>query len=1735
MADPIEEWRKRTRAAGLNPDKIYKQVTAARAPVAAPAVASGQPLTRTGAAPEDSKVDRSTREGVDKSREEINNRLLRIASSDASDADKRKEYEKAGVTERYANAVVRLVQAKQPPVGGGQDDPIQGLLQRAKGSKNPQIQLAAKNLAALSTSNTNADMSAAAAELQAAEAEMQQLRAQQKPDDPWYIDVLKFVDKPRAAIVGGFSQLGKAIDGDPETVASWDDWREFYNNNTPTSALIADDMMPGFLRAALGFTVDVLLDPVTWLTAGGLGVAKAAGKAGIKTATNVSRAADAATAAGRVDDAAEYARVINNLGRYGGISGLTQADKQVATRALREVGQIGKNSDLLGGAYIRLPTKEGILIPGSRAVLTPTMRAITRGTANVRATKGFAKVAHPFSTEKRDFLMLFRNGTPMDRINALKSLNAQNMSKMNRASFVASANLQLTDLLRRTDELGIQGDQLLRQIDAPGSRGTEAIQAQMVTNPQVKSLVDEWSQWWEFTRQEANRLAGRDDFLMKRKNYTFHTLLQMFDDDLEQVSRQIRQGGRFTELPMQMKAEIVEGGKYRGETLWPVDDAINNPQRLSPEDQAIQILKKQGKLDDNTEALFNKDLRFVTSTYVHMVGQRLAGETMLREMVSSGVGMTAKQYKKLAKPYVTEHEKLMMNLRLNNVPKNAQTFADLTGVPLVASFEFNTLRKLADDVVGIGADGVDAAALRASARDATSRIQAKLGRVKELREEYLRLTDDMADSEWWLQQRAAGAVNGAELDAVHQVFDASLVRVWDEVGEKKLLLAQVERELSALLRSVDVDGAYLRQVDDAIERFDSYLPQSLDRASNLDDVVSSRKQFYYDDAKQFVSDTDAIAARRANLAQQMDAVDELRDAATTARDLLDELNDARTIKTNEQYLRSEYLRIVNGKGSAKQKAKRLERIIGARGGTGTPLSRELMEQIVNVEDARTFLQRRVEALRVAAEDAGRLAGNLGWQNVTDDAALKASLANRKALKTLLKEGGSEGEIAARQQVDRLFRLADGEADDNVKQVLRLQAQADLGEVDNPGQWDAFFTGKLAEDEQLAKRVHLMVTQGLTQFNPDTYLPAQISRILDDGAKMMAPSDVKGLLRVFDYLTNVFKSYAVMSPGFVTRNVVGAVMNNWLGGVNIRSYNMFLRADRAYKGAIKAGKTPEQALEAISKSMSPQASEAFGSWLKIAPLVAGGQASSFAADVGTDAAALGARRGARSPYQIARKGDRAGFINGSQTLTDNTATRNFFYFNTSAEYNVRGVMAFDEFMFKAGNLDSAIDRVYTYHFDYEDLSSLERNVLKRVIPFYVWTSRNLPLQIKGLFTKPKVAASYLKLKQNVEELSEDEQTVPSFYRRLLGIQLPWQSDQGNSMYFMPDLPFRDLGILRTPDRFTLNPLDMAGQFVDLRELGSGVNPVIKAPLETQLMERNTFTGAPLTGEMKPVPPLLRPLGEALKLLGQAQTGADGQLMVSDKALHLAEGYWPVLGRLRRALPDSEDQAGQEKQGSFFLSFFLGLGFRTNTFREQSNELYRQMEDLDKAIGRMEDLGYTVPTASEAKSGIREKVQIDYEGEFRPEASFVLQAANTLTARELADLPGFGESAARWVELQRLAYGGFETLDDLVAVEGMSWSKLNEALLKMRDDPESWGQARAVPIDINTSDVEDLVALPGVGETTARKILAYRQRYGGFSSLADLRRVGISKTNIELIRDYLIEDDRKRREGVAVVRA
>ena len=75
----------------------------------------------------------------------------------------------------------------------------------------------------------------------------------------------------------------------------------------------------------------------------------------------------------------------------------------------------------------------------------------------------------------------------------------------------------------------------------------------------------------------------------------------------------------------------------------------------------------------------------------------------------------------------------------------------------------------------------------------------------------------------------------------------------------------------------------------------------------------------------------------------------------------------------------------------------------------------------------------------------------------------------------------------------------------------------------------------------------------------------------------------------------------------------------------------------------------------------------------------------------------------------------------------------------------------------------------------------------------------------------------------------------------------------------------------------------------------------------------------------------------------------------------------------------------------------------------------------------------------------------------------------------------------------------------------------------EQSEESSAAADFPIGINSATYEQLQTIPGVGPSTARLIIKYREENGTITSLDDLLAVeGIGEKTVELLADYCVVD-------------
>ena len=329
------------------------------------------------------------------------------------------------------------------------------------------------------------------------------------------------------------------------------------------------------------------------------------------------------------------------------------------------------------------------------------------------------------------------------------------------------------------------------------------------------------------------------------------------------------------------------------------------------------------------------------------------------------------------------------------------------------------------------------------------------------------------------------------------------------------------------------------------------------------------------------------------------------------------------------------------------------------------------------------------------------------------------------------------------------------------------------------------------------------------------------------------------------------------------------------------------------------------------------------------------------------------RTAMRPYERAtRKGrlggdrvvSRSGITQGFQEGTWKPWSADFKFSrairtqNERAEFVLRASVGFDT-LAKGGDVARAHQLITKYHFDYSDITNVERRI-KDVIPFYTWQKNVIPVLFESIGTKPQAWGRLLQVKREVELHSPRQGLVPDYYGENMGIRMPFKIPgmRGGRVYALPDLPFRDVQrYLKEPTSPIRGPLESAF-------------PWVKLPAEIWA-KKQTFADIPFSGRYQQVPtwgkiPGLMPL---LAGLGKAKRAKDGTWRMRDNDIYAVDQFVPFFGRMRRLFPN--EQAKQRRLLTTWISTVFGGGFRVNDPWEKKAQF---IKDQKKFADEMRDI-------------------------------------------------------------------------------------------------------------------------------------------------------------------------------------
>lgn len=424
--------------------------------------------------------------------------------------------------------------------------------------------------------------------------------------------------------------------------------------------------------------------------------------------------------------------------------------------------------------------------------------------------------------------------------------------------------------------------------------------------------------------------------------------------------------------------------------------------------------------------------------------------------------------------------------------------------------------------------------------------------------------------------------------------------------------------------------------------------------------------------------------------------------------------------------------------------------------------------------------------------------------------------------------------------------------------------------------------------------------------PDLAVRADLAQMFNNVRRLKNPTYRGNVASFIHDFTRTFKGWVTAIPGFHTRNFISNTWQMIAAGAEFKNMTDGLRILKKWnqhvKNLIKEGTDIEDVTDIVNKFLmeldEPKSiKDAVRATLLKSGSGGGGDLEEvFGAVISDTMGVLGKQtkrkvsQKAAAPLRLSRK-------TGS----------------VIEDYS-RFILTFDGIR-QGLDPQSAAARTRRFLFDYEDLTELDVR-MKQIMPFWVWMSRNLPLQAQEMFHNPKLYQQYKQFRANFEDENGDNVLIPAYLRKAGAF-----STAGNVL-LKPDLGIPGAGA----------PTPLVEGITEPRALLGGVTPLIRVPYEIITGEK-AGTGQPLEGGMERyVEPALEAVPPVSWLGRLANLGLGGRF---------EEPWFPGISKTK------SDTTPGEVQRNAILSF-LGIPATVVTPSMENQRRYEILQELNRII-------------------------------------------------------------------------------------------------------------------------------------------------------------------------------------------
>lgn len=389
------------------------------------------------------------------------------------------------------------------------------------------------------------------------------------------------------------------------------------------------------------------------------------------------------------------------------------------------------------------------------------------------------------------------------------------------------------------------------------------------------------------------------------------------------------------------------------------------------------------------------------------------------------------------------------------------------------------------------------------------------------------------------------------------------------------------------------------------------------------------------------------------------------------------------------------------------------------------------------------------------------------------------------------------------------------------------------------------------------------------------LPMELAREIQKVKNFVdSPDEWRKWLRVTDEITNFWKATTLFPiPGYHTRNFIANFFQARLGGsLNPKEYMEAMHFMYATGAKNIGGKVTKQSLKfpVMAKEelamLRPDgtlytAHKQLDDMMKMGVL----HGTFWQEEV---LKASKSQVSVKKPFSISQV--------GKQLTHKGEPIKKLAHWATMAD-NWHRIAHYRTMIRKGKSPYEAAMSVKKYFFDYSELSVFEKNVMRRIFPFYTWTRKNIPLQLESMVTQPHKYADIgrvIEFLQSPEARDMDKKKLPSWIADNFGVPTHINRKTGNLEVSLLGswLPAADL-----------KPIITATPGESLLQLGTQLlHPVPKVAYE-MMANKNMYTEKPIEevpGEPdfffgKPMPKKVIHLMKQVRLISEIEKAVSGR--------------------------------------------------------------------------------------------------------------------------------------------------------------------------------------------------------------------------------------------------------------------